>query len=137
MTLVQLHAATVCAWFGVVAAETVMELAARDAAARRFIAVAHSWIDRLFEGPLVLLALVSGGVLLARGWPVSALMQVKIACGLVAVIANLICIPLVQARAAATDDARVRKLTTRIIITGSAIPFGIAAMVIGFAYLGN
>ncbi|MBV8501907.1 MAG: hypothetical protein JO006_09330 [Paucibacter sp.] len=135
MNLIQLHAAAVCAWFGLVAAETVMELSACDEASRRFVAIAHGWIDRVFEIPLLLTVLVSGAVLLSRGWPLSPLLQVKVVCGLIGVLANLVCIPLVQARTNAVgDDARVTRLTHHIILTGSAIPFGIAAMVIGFGH---
>jgi len=135
MTLVQVHAAAVCAWFGLVAGETVMELCARDAASRRFVKTAHAWIDRLFEIPLIMVALFSGVMLLSQSWPASPLLLAKVACGLIAIAANFVCIPYVQMRAKAKDDVEVQRLTRNIIFTGSAIPFGLAAMVIGFGYL--
>jgi ABC-type microcin C transport system permease subunit YejB len=134
MTLVQLHAAVVCAWFGAISAEAVLELTARDATSRRFAAVVHRWIDLLFEGPLLLLVLVTGAILLWRAWPPSPLLVVKIVAGLIAVIANLVCIPLVHRRAFETDDARIEVLSRQVAMTGFAIPFGLVALVIGFGY---
>ena len=135
MTLIQLHLAAVSFWFGVLAAETVLELAPRDAAERRLVAVAHARIDRLFELPVVVAVLLTGALLLARAWPAPPLLLVKVGAGLVAVIANLVCFPLVHARCKATEDARVRALARQVRMTGLAIPFGIAALVIGLGFL--
>jgi hypothetical protein len=135
MILQQVHAAAACAWLGVVAAESVLELQARDAAARRLVAVVHAWIDLLFEGPLVVLVLVTGVWLLARAWPAPPLLLFKAGAGLIAVIANLICIPLVRMRAKATDDARVIALSQQVQLTGLAIPFGLLALIIGIGFL--
>ena len=135
MTLVQFHLAAVSFWFGVLAAETVLELSPRNAGERRLVAVAHAWIDRLFELPTVIAVLISGALLLARAWPASPLLLVKVGAGLVAVIANLVCIPLVHARCRATEDVRVCALARQVRMTGLAIPFGIAALVIGLGLL--
>jgi hypothetical protein len=135
MTLVQLHLAAVSFWLGIVAVETVLEFAPRDAAERRLVAVTHAWIDRVFELPIVIVVLVSGALLLARAWPAPPLLLVKAGAGLLAVIANLVCFPLVHARGKATDDTRVRALAGRIRMTGIAIPFAIVALVIGLAFL--
>jgi hypothetical protein len=135
MTLLQIHAAAVCAWFGVIAAETALELHEREPAGRRLIASVHAWIDILLEGPLIALVLVTGAMLLARAWPAPPLLMLKVGAALIGVVANLICIVLVRARVKATDDARVSKLTRQIRLTGLAVPFGLAAMIIGFGFL--
>jgi hypothetical protein len=129
--LAKIHAAAACAWLGVVAAEAVLELLGRDQPSRRFVAKAHLWIDYLFEGPLVVVVLVTGGILLARAWPAPPLLLVKACAGLIAVIANGICMPLVWMRVRAKDDAQVQRLFGRIRLTGLAIPFGLAALVLG------
>jgi hypothetical protein len=131
MTLLQVHIVATSAWLGLVAAEAVVELHGRDAASRRLVARIHRWIDILFEGPLVALVLGSGALLLSRAWPASPLLLVKVGAGIIAVIANAICIPWVQMRAKASDDVEVRALTGKIAATGYAIPFGLAALVLG------
>lgn len=135
MTLLQLHAAAVCTWMGVIAAESVLELCKNDLNTRRLIATVHGWIDILIEGPLVVLVLVTGSMLLTRVWPASPLLLIKIGAGMIGVIVNLICIVLVRMRAKSTDDARMQALTHQIRLTGLAIPFGLVALVIGFGYL--
>ncbi|MDE2466296.1 MAG: hypothetical protein KGO02_21675 [Alphaproteobacteria bacterium] len=130
MTLLEIHIVAASAWLGLVGGETVMELHARGPSAQRLIARMHKWIDILFEGPLVATVLVTGSVLLWRVWPPSPLLVVKIAAAMVAVIANFICIPLVQARAKAQSDEALRTLTRKIGATGVAIPFGLAALAI-------
>ncbi|CAE6851650.1 hypothetical protein R75461_07503 [Paraburkholderia nemoris] len=135
MTLLQIHAAAVCAWFGLIAAEAVLELREHEPAERRLIASIHAWIDILIEVPLIALVLVTGAMLLARAWPAPPLLMLKVGAGLIAVVANLICVVLVRARVKATDDACVSKLTRQIRFTGLATPFGLAAMIIGFGFL--
>ncbi|MBI1816366.1 MAG: hypothetical protein HYR72_15420 [Deltaproteobacteria bacterium] len=135
MMLVQLHLIAVSFWLGMVAAETVLEFCGRDAVSRRTVAVAHRWIDLLFEIPVVIVVVGTGTLLLARAWPASPLLLVKVGAGSIAVIANLICVPLVHARWKETDDARVRALTRQVKMTGLAIPFAIAALVIGLGFL--
>lgn len=129
--LAQIHGAAAGAWLGVVAAETVLEFSGRDAPSRRLVAHLHAWIDYLFEGPLVAIVLVTGSVLLARAWPAPPLLLVKAGAGLLAVIANIICIPLVLVRARATNDDEVRRLFRPIQLTGLAIPFGLLALALG------
>jgi hypothetical protein len=135
MTLLQLHAAAVCAWMGVIAAESVLELYPGDFATRRFVAAVHGWIDILAEGPLIALVVLTGASLLASGGPASPLLLVKVGCGLAAAMVNLLCMVFVRQRATATDDARIQTLSGRIRLTGLAIPFGLAALVIGYGYL--
>lgn len=135
MTLLQLHAAAVCAWMGAIAAESVLELYTSDSSTRRLVAAVHAWIDLLFEGPLVALVLITGALLLARVWPASPILLVKVGAGLVTVIVNLVCMVLVRRRAKTGDDADMRRLTRKIRLTGLAIPFGLLALIIGFGYL--
>jgi len=135
MTLLQVHFFAVCFWLGLLAAETVMELHLRSGGSAGPIASIHRWIDLLFEGPAVLLVLVTGGLLLAQNWPAPPLLWVKISFGLIAIAANLYCVPLVLGRARTKDEAAARTLTRRISHTGWAIPFAVAAFVIGIAFL--
>jgi hypothetical protein len=133
--LMRIHLVAVGFWLGMVAAETVLEFCGRDAASRRTVAVVHHWIDVLFEIPIVAVVLTTGVLLLARIWPAPPMLLVKVGAGLIAVIANVICVPLVQARWRETDDARVQALTRRVKMTGSAIPFAILALAIGLGLL--
>jgi hypothetical protein len=135
VTLLQLHFLSVCLWAGLLAAETVMELHPRSVQAAGPIATIHKWIDLLFEGPIVLLVLITGGLLLASHWPAPPLLLAKVGLALVPIAANLYCIPLVLGRANTTDEDRARRLSRRIKMTGATIPFGIAAFIIGIAYL--
>ena len=59
MTLLQVHFFAVCFWLGLLAAETVMELHLRSGRNPGPIASIHRWIDLLFEGPAVVLVLVT------------------------------------------------------------------------------
>jgi hypothetical protein len=111
-----------------------MELHGRDAESRRLVAQIHRWIDNLLEGPLVATVLISGALLLARAWPAPPWLLIKVGAGLVAVIANLVCFSWVQARARTHVDATAIALTNRILMTGYAIPFALAALLIGFTY---
>lgn len=133
MTLVQLHLIAVSFWLGLLAAEVVLELSGRGPDARRTVANVHRWIDIYFEIPIVTLVLVTGSLLFARVWPGTPLLWVKVGAALIAIVANLVCFPLVQARFRATDDNRARVLTQQIGLTGWAIPFAIVAFAIGLA----
>jgi hypothetical protein len=132
--LLQVHVFAVSAWLGLVAGETVMELHARDVESRRLVSQIHRWIDILLEGPLVATILISGALLLARAWPAPPWLLVKVGAGLIALFANVVCIAWVQARARARNDATVLALTNKIAMTGYAVPFALAALLIGFIY---
>ena len=135
MSIATIHLIAVSFWFGLLATESVLELSARDADSVRFVAGVHRWIDILFEGPIVVLALVTGTVLLVQQWPASPLLLVKAGLGGTALIANLVCIQFVHARVKATDDKRVRVLTRRVKLTGRAIPLALVAFVMGLGFL--
>ena len=133
MSLIALHVVAVSAWIGVVAAESVMELYAREPELLRHVARIHKRIDLFFEGPLIVLVLTTGTILLVGEWPVSPLILLKVGLGLTAVIANSICIPLVFLRAEATDDAAILQRSHQIRATGIAIPAAVAALLIGLS----
>lgn len=134
MTLLQLHLILVSFWFGLWAAETVLELSARDAGALRTVAAVHGWIDLIFEGPIAIAVLVTGALLLARLWPASLLHLIHAGLGMVPVIANLACIRWVLARMRETDEARVRALTWKVKLSGFGIPVAMAAFAVAFAF---
>jgi hypothetical protein len=129
--LLQIHLMAVSFWCGLVAAEVVAERCAKGAEARRTVANVHRWIDNFFEIPIVIVVLVTGGLLLAQVWPGTPLLWVKIGAASIAIVANIVCVPLVQARVHASNDDRVRTLTRQIGVTGVAIPFLLIALVIG------
>jgi hypothetical protein len=132
LMLLQLHIVAASAWLGLVAAETVIELSAKERVTRRFVADAHKVMDLYFEGPLVAITLVTGSMLLMRLWPhASALLLIKIVAGLVAVVSNIVCIRWVVRRANTDVDSDFVKLGRKITITGYTIPFGAAALAIG------
>ena len=135
MTLAQFHGALVCTWFGLVAAEAVIERQARDAASGRLVATMHRWIDLLFEGPVAALVGATGLVLLARAWPAPPLLIAKAAAGMIPVLINLYCVKFVVDRAKTTDAAVARSLTHKIFLSGAwGLPFGLFALVVGFGY---
>ena len=130
--LLMLHIVVASAWIGLIAAETVMELAAKERESRRFVSAVHRTIDLYFEAPFVLVTLVTGSLLLYRLWPnVGILLMLKIGAGLVAIVSNLLCIRWVVLRASAQTDADFLKWARRISFTGDTIPFGVLALLIG------
>jgi len=135
VTVLQLHLISVSFWFGLVSAEVVLELSARDEPSRRFVAKVHKWIDILFEIPVVILVIASGALLLSQVWPGSSLLLIKVVLGMVAITANFMCFQFVHSRAGAKDDARIQAMTRRVLMTGLAFPIGIAAFVIGIGFL--
>lgn len=131
MTLLQIHFFAVSAWVGLLAGESVMELHAHGPAAQHLIARIHKWIDIFFEGPLVVAVLATGSILLYRVWPAPSLLLVKVGAAMIGIVANVICIPWVQARAQTENEEALRTLTRKIAGTGLAIPFVLLALVIG------
>jgi hypothetical protein len=92
MTILQIHIVAASAWMGLIAAEVVIELSAQDNTTRRFVAEAHKRIDLFFEGPLVAIVLLTGCVLLYPLWPsATALLLLKVAVGIIAVVSNVVC----------------------------------------------
>ena len=101
------HLVAVGIWLGCVLTEIAVEraLAGQGETTDRLLAVLHRRIDLLVELPAFVVVLVSGGVLLmnagARPW-----LHAKIAAGLLAILANAVCLYWVlrRARAAAGND---------------------------------
>lgn len=130
--LLRLHIIAASAWLGLVAAETVIELRAKERVTRRFVADAHKVLDLYFEGPLVAITLVTGALLLMGLWPhASAWLLLKIVAALVAVVSNVVCIRWVVRRANADAEGDFAEFGRRIAMTGYTIPFGIVALLIG------
>ncbi len=132
MTALQIHVVAASAWLGLVAAETVIELMAKDRMTRRFVARAHKTIDLYFEAPLVAIVLVSGSLLLYRLWPdLSLLLIVKVVAGSIAIVANILCIHWVLGRARAKDDDEFFACSQKISWTGYSIPLAVLALAVG------
>jgi hypothetical protein len=135
MTLANIHLIIVSFWLGLLAAETALELCARDAASTRTVAEVHRWIDLCFEGPVAIAVLITGSVLMVRIWPAPPLMLAHAALGAVPAVVNLLCVGYVLARTRATDAAEAQALTRKVKLTGLAIPLILAAMAIGLVRL--
>jgi hypothetical protein len=127
------HLTLLLSWAGVLLAEFVVELTARDENAIRHAARTHFWIDMVIELPLLLGILATGGLLAWRAWPLGGGLLVKIGCALIALGANLVCVGLVVVRHRARDDARqLLRYHARVRLTGLGIPFGLVAAYLGF-----
>jgi hypothetical protein len=129
------HVLLLSAWGGLVLAEAVVEVAARDDEGLRRAARLHFWIDVLVEAPLLFAVLATGTVLATRVHPWTPTHWVKIFAGLVAVSANLYCVAVVVLRhVRAANDSELRKLSARIRLVAPAIGLPAAALAawIGF-----
>ena len=128
------HLVLVSVWGGLVIAETIVELVLRDGEAAKLGAEVHYWIDLCVEGPILLLILATGGVLLSRAWPPTPLHMLKIALALTAIGVNLWCVGVVVGRRRQTEHDKLAEYRRRVLWTGVGIPFAVAAMYIGLAY---
>lgn len=134
--MLQLHFFAVSAWIGVLGLETVMELYCRKSPERlRTAAGVHAWGDRLVEGPLVIVVIVTGALLLAERWQVaSPLLLLKAGLGLVAALVNLYCLCLTHMRLLdAADDAALVRWTRKVALTGYAIPVVLLSFAMGIS----
>ncbi len=133
-----LHLVLISAWAGVVVAEGVIEMMANDDASRRHAARAHYFIDLFGELPLLLGILATGAWLTIAVWPLTTLHIVKIACGGVAIGANLYCVGVVIVRQKrAQDSDALRRLSKHVRASGFAAPFALVAAYIGLAYFSD
>ncbi len=123
-------------WALVLAAETFLELRADDRGRRRLTARVHYWLDIVIELPLLAGILVTGTLLAWRGSPLSDLHLLKIACGLIAITANLYCTKVVIRRYRRLHDKETLwQLGNRIRLIGfTALPFGLLAAALGLIY---
>jgi hypothetical protein len=126
------HLAALFLWGGVLAAEAVLEiLPARHPELRPAAARFHFWTDLLIEVPL--LAVIAGtGAALLVGRELDAALALKVGCGLVAVGANVVCVPIVVRRARETDAGRSAHWSRCIAWCAAVgVPFGLAALALG------
>jgi len=132
------HLILLCLWGGVVATETVLELYPyRRRELHPYAIRFHYWIDLLVEAPLILGVLVTGATLIALAWPLTGVQSVKVACALVAVSMNVLCIVLVIQRkrrldgqAAEPDAWSITRRIVRCAMVG--LPFAAVAAGLGF-----
>lgn len=128
-------------WGGAVLVELVIELHARGRAEREAVASElHFWIDLLIELPLLLAVLGTGFALAARQPVFPALLTAKIALGLTAILANLICVGVVIQRRRevrrGASEPRVAVLSRRVRLTATpGLPAGLAALYLGFHFM--
>ena len=133
----QLHLLFLALWGGVVLAESVIELwGRRREDLLRPTATFHFWIDLLIEGPIILLVITSGLVILLSLDRLVWLHAVKIGAALLAVSANGYCIFQVIYRyrelRAGADSARLLVLTRRVFLSALAgMPLALVAIVLG------
>ncbi len=126
------HLWALATWGGVVLAELIVEIAARDDAGHAQASRLHFWIDVLIEVPLLITIVATGSMLLGRTGGLSQALAVKLGCAFTALTLNAYCVFLVVLRHnAIADPAEVRRLSRRIRWTGAGIPFGLAALWIG------
>lgn len=129
------HVAALGLWGGLVLAEGVVELASRTEDELRHAATLHYWMDVLVEVPLLAAVLVTGAVLCARAWPLSAIHWVKIGAALVAVAVNLWCVAHVIERRRRIDDAAsLRRHGRRVRIAAIGVPFAAVALYLGLVH---
>lgn len=131
------HLAALVLWAIVVAAEAALELSANSDDGRRRVARLHFWIDVTVEIPLLAAVLVTGGALLARAWPPSALVSAKVALALVAVGLNGYCaVHVVLRHARAADPRALAHHGRRVLASGLGVPPALAAAALGAIAIG-
>lgn len=99
--LAPLHLVLVSLWLGCVLTEALFEraLLGTGRANELLLAKLHRKVDLLIEIPAFTGAAITGGLLFARA-PSGPLLYAKVALGLLAVAANVVCVRLVFARVA-------------------------------------
>jgi len=130
------HLVSLSLWGGLVLAEGVVELTTRNDQDRAQAAKLHYWMDVLVEVPLLAAVLLTGAVLVARAWPPSMILLVKVCAGLTAVGVNAWCVGHVVMRYQHRDDAvLLRRHSSRVRAAGAiGGPFAAIAVLLGFTY---
>lgn len=130
-----MHICAISFWFGVVGAEFVIERSRADSREHGFaVARNHFWIDVLLEGPVAVVVLISGCVLLLNA-PLTPLLGVKILAGSTAVIVNILCLAPVILRKRAADRGELGAVIKhsawidRITVVG--LPAALLALILG------
>lgn len=127
-------------WGGCVLVEVLMELMARkNASFRAIIPEWHYKVDLYLEGPLLVLVLLTGFLLFDPA-KISALYLIKLALGLIAAGANLVCVVFVVMRKKASDiqNAEAVEKYTRLVFSTVAVgvPAGAGALCLGMSLMG-
>jgi hypothetical protein len=131
------HLVCLSMWAGLVATESVIELAPFRKRELHGSAVEfHYWIDLLVEGPL-LAAVVASGVALALTTDLTALHAVKIALGGTAIAVNVWCLGVVIRRrrlmTAGAPESELWRRSRRVLLAFAVgLPAGVCAAVLGF-----
>ncbi len=122
-------------WGGVVLAETVVELAAKDEAGQRAAARIHYLIDLFVEIPLLAGVLITGGWLMSQAPVLTNIHMIKITAGLLAIGVNLYCAVLVILRQRhASDPVLLARYHKKVFNAWMGVPFGLLALVLGLRY---
>ena len=100
--LLLIHLVAVGVWLGCVLTEALFEraLLGQGRAYERLLADLHLKVDQWVEVPVLLAVLLTGG-LMVRSAAWDALLVLKVGLGLLAVVANAVCVGLVWRRAQA------------------------------------
>lgn len=129
------HLIVLSAWAGVLLVEVVIERLGERHDMTALAVQAHFWIDVLVELPLVAGVLLTGTVLLARGWPPSGSHVVKLVAAAGAIAINLYCAVIVIVRHRVRDDAdAVRRYGRHVRLSVLGVPFGVLAAYLGFVH---
>jgi len=124
------HLALVALWVGAVMVESTVEaLGERGDLEISAVARIHQMADRFIEVPALIGIIITGLALWARtGW--SPDLAPKVAFGAVAVVANFVCVVLVERRARGIGDPR--RATVMLFAFGPVIvPCALAAVYLG------
>lgn len=133
MSLSTLHLMLLCLWGGLVMAEVILELSSTESELAHTAKV-HLWLDLLVELPLLLGVLLTGILLSAQQWPLSALLWTKIVCGLLAISLNLYCFVMVLLRHRTREPQKRRQYHQRVLFSGVGFPFAMVAAYLGLVY---
>lgn len=138
-TIVFLHLFCVGLWFGCIGVEIVIELLGLSSpAAGQHASKIHFYTDFFIELPAILTVLVTGFLLFDFN-KLSLIYGIKLACGLIAILANLACVFFVVKRKWAVDDQNQqaeKHYNKLIFLSFTAAPFGLVAFYIGLQLLG-
>lgn len=136
-----LHIFAIAFWFGLIAVETAIELqnGRRSPEADYAIAHYHYLIDTRLEIPTILVVLATGALLFDAN-RFGGLYAVKVIGGVVAMLANIVCVVPVFLRKRAAEHenyAAVQAHTRLIVLTIIGLPGGLTALAIGMYWLGG
>ncbi len=134
------HVIVLGLWGGCVLVEILLELKAlKNQELHKAIPQLHYAIDIYIETPLLILVLLTG-ILLFDSQKANPSYLIKVACGLIAVTANFVCILFVVLRKKADDagnSGSIEKYTRLVFSTVFiGVPAGVIALYLGISFLG-